>query len=82
MALVHETRAMDTARRALDPRSPSKRARALTWAAHRYGMLVRAEGIMATHKPRADWKSRSSMQYSHNDDRAKADGQREKMAIC
>ena len=47
MALVHETRSMETVRRALDPRSPSKRASALTWAAHRYAMLVRAEGIYA-----------------------------------
>ena len=45
MVLVHETRAMETVRRALEPLNAEERGRVLTWAASRYGMLIRTEGI-------------------------------------
>ena len=45
MALVHETRAMETVRRALEPLNGAERGRVLSWAALRYGMLIRPEGL-------------------------------------
>lgn len=51
--LVHETRALETVRRALDPLNPEERGRVLSWAAQRYGMLVRAEGIFVPRDAQA-----------------------------
>ena len=51
-ATLEETKAMRDLDRVLQPLSLEARGRVLSWAAQRYGMLVRAEGIYVPREER------------------------------